>query len=132
ANVEKRWLIRGFIALASLAVIDLAIFSRYYLGIQANRLLQIALGSVCAVVLGRILWAWKGHLTNALRSRPDLAIAAGVAVVLIVSGALAVRAACCPTYGEVPNSWVSSAQENDGVAIEPTRTYEESAPLWLG
>lgn len=131
-GLNRHMLIRGFTILTLLAVVDLSLFSPYYLSLQAREVSLICGVSVLFAILGRIAGMKNEYIVTFVSGHSkQLTYSAVILVVCVVVG-VSIRAVCCPSFAETPNSWVATAQLNEGGDVVPNRTYEESAPFWLG
>jgi hypothetical protein len=124
----------GAVPVAVLATIDVANRSRSYYSALHSQVRDLRLGVVASFVAALVLlavWPRLGALrTWAGRNRSALATTASAIIIFGLLLAWSIRPAVQHSYG-VYNGTVASAQRTEGLALDPTRTYDEQTMVWV-
>lgn len=123
----------GVAVTAAVALVDLFVFSPFYVELHVQFLVPLALGFAAVAVLAAVAVTppARAVLRTVLRRRR--ALAWGLAAAIVVAGVLAYTVR--PSF-EVA-SWdrttpIGGLQQAEGEPVDEARTYAEQSALWLG
>lgn len=125
---EWNKLMKGYMLVGLLGVVDLVVFSPFYVAIVGKRLAVLVSGFLVLRILGEILGRREIGHNSAERLVRIVSVGSWIIVAAFAAMVLAIRPWLVEGYGSTYDT--VRLQELEGLAVDPARNYSEMAGIW--